>query len=147
MIPGAEYERLSLATFATHDHPPLRKFWGDWVDDCGDEDKSEAALRGMKELLNFCGFGDLPVPQPFTPEIHAALIRGLFACNSWMTVLLITDLFGLTDQFNVPGAFAGANWSTRIAGTPSEWDAMYPAQLEACVAALKETGRLRQESA
>jgi len=146
MIPGAEYERLSLATFATHDHPPIRKFWEDWVAECGDADKREGALLQMREMLDFCGREDLPVPRSFTPEVHAAFIRGLFACNSWMAVHLITDLFGLDERFNIPGAVAEANWTTRIAGTPSEWASLYPVQLETAVSALKETGRLRQET-
>jgi len=144
LIPGAEYQRLSLATFATHDHPPIRKFWDDWVADCGDPTKRDTAERGMRELLDFCGREDLPVPQLFTPEIHTALIRGLFACNSWMAVQLITDLFGLTDRFNIPGAVGSGNWTTRIDGTPAEWAARYPSQLKAAVAAVKETGRIRQ---
>ncbi|TSA37766.1 MAG: 4-alpha-glucanotransferase [Verrucomicrobiaceae bacterium] len=144
LIPGGEYQRLSLATFATHDHPPLRKFWEDWMADCGDPARRDAAIAGMNELLGFCGREDLKVPVPFSSEVHAALIRGLFACNSWMAVHQITDLLGLDERFNIPGAVGDANWTTRIAGTPSEWDSKYPAELSAAVEAIKETGRLRQ---
>jgi len=143
LIPGAEYQRLSLATFATHDHPPMRSFWESWLADCGEAGQRDAAVRAMSELLDFCGCGEWPVPQPFTPEVHAALIRGLFACNSWMAVHLITDLFGLSERFNIPGAVGDANWTTRIAGTPAEWSNLFPAQLGAAVAALNETGRIR----
>ncbi len=143
MIPGSEYQRLSLATFATHDHPPVKKTWDDLLADCTDPAKREPAEREMRELLDFCGAGGLPVPQPFSSEVHAALIRGLFACNSWIAVHQITDLFGLAERFNIPGAVGDKNWTTRIAGTPPEWDAAYPAQIETAVAALAETGRLR----
>ena len=27
LIPGKDYQRLSLATFATHDHPPVKSHW------------------------------------------------------------------------------------------------------------------------
>jgi len=143
LIPGGEYQRLSLATFATHDHPPLRKFWEDWLADCGDPARRDAAIAGMNELLGFCGREDLKAPVPFSSEVHAALIRGLFACNSWMAVHQITDLLGLDERFNIPGAVGDANWTTRIAGTPAEWDSKYPAELSAVVEAIKETGRLR----
>jgi len=144
LIPGGEYQRLSLATFATHDHPPLRKFWEDWLADCLDPAKRDAAMAGMDELLGFCGREDLKAPVPFTGEVHAALVRGLFACNSWMAVHQITDLLGLDERFNIPGAVGDANWTTRIAGTPAEWDSKYPAELSAAAGAIKETGRLRQ---
>jgi len=144
LIPGGEYQRLSLATFATHDHPPLKKFWEDWLADCGDPERRDAAIAGMNELLGFCGREDLKAPLPFSSEVHAALIRGLFACNSWMAVHQITDLLGLDERFNIPGAVGDANWTTRIAGTPVEWDLKYPAELKAAVEAIKETGRLRQ---
>lgn len=144
LIPGSEYQRLSLATFATHDHPPLQQFWGDLVARCENPDTRGQAEAEMRGLLSFCERPDIALPAPFTPEIHAALIRGLFACNSWMAVHQITDLFGLGERFNIPGAVGDANWTTRIAGTPADWDKMFPAQVESAVAALTETGRLRQ---
>ncbi|MFZ4774069.1 MAG: 4-alpha-glucanotransferase [Terrimicrobiaceae bacterium] len=144
MIPGKEYQALSLATFATHDHPPVHQYWSDLFADCSDPEKREASEREMRELLDFCGREDLAVPQPFTPEIHAALIKGLFACNSWMAVHQITDLFGLNDRFNIPGAVGDANWTTRLAGTPDEWDSLHKDALAVVGEALQETGRLAQ---
>jgi len=147
MIPGKDYQALSLATFATHDHPPVRQFWNDWFAASGEPATSETAVREMKELLEFCGQGDIPLPQPFTPEIHAALIRGLFACNSWMAVHQITDLFGLDARFNNPGAVGQENWTTRMDGTPGEWDSLHEAALARVSTALRETGRSsRQDS-
>ncbi|HZR78812.1 MAG TPA: 4-alpha-glucanotransferase, partial [Chthoniobacterales bacterium] len=29
VVPGSEYDRLSVATYATHDHPPVRALWED----------------------------------------------------------------------------------------------------------------------
>lgn len=144
MVPGSEYQRLSLATFATHDHPPLRQFWSELLARTDSPSTAAQAEAEMREILAFCGRDDIPLPSPFTPEIHAALIQGIFACNSWMAVHQITDLLGLDARFNVPGAVGDANWTTRIDGVPSSWDAAYPAELAAAAAALKATGRLRQ---
>jgi len=144
MVPGSEYQRLSLATFATHDHPPLRQFWSELLARTDSPSTAPQAEAEMREVLAFCGRDDIALPSPFTPEIHAALIQGIFACNSWMAVHQITDLLGLDARFNVPGAVGDANWTTRIDGVPSSWDAAYPAELAAAVAALKATGRLRQ---
>ncbi len=144
LIPGSEYQRLSLATFATHDHPPLRQFWNDLLAESNNPDTAAHASSEMRQILDFCGREDIAVPSPFTPEIHATLIRGIFACNSWMAVHQITDLFGQDARFNIPGAVGDANWTTRIEGVPSSWDAAYPAELAVAVEALKATGRLRQ---
>jgi 4-alpha-glucanotransferase len=42
-------------------------------------------------------------------------------CNSWLVILMITDLFATTQRFNVPGAVSDANWSERLEGTPAQW--------------------------
>lgn len=141
MIPGKDYQALSLATFATHDHPPIRQHWSDLFADCSEPGKREAAERAMKELLEFCGQEEIPVPQPFTPEIRNALIGGLFSCNSWMAVHQITDIFGLADRFNIPGAVGDANWTTRIAGLPSDWDSLHKDAVAFVTVALAESGR------
>lgn len=142
MIPGKDYQPLSLATFATHDHPPICQFWNDWFAQSTDPEKGKTAVHEMEELLKFCGREDIAVPRPFTPEIHTALIKGLFACNSWMAVHQITDLFGLKDRFNIPGAVGDANWTTRMEGTPDDWDSLYQDALSAITAALRDTGRI-----
>ena len=100
----------------------------------------------MKELLKFCGREDIPVPQPFTPEIHFALIGGLFSCKSWMAVHQITDIVGLTDRFHLPGAVGGANWTTRIAGSPSDWDSLHKDAVAFVTEALKQSSRSTREA-
>ena len=142
MIPGADYQRLSLATFATHDHPPVRQFWEEWVAAASEPATREPALRSMREMLDFCGCPDISVPQAFTPAVHSALLRGLFACNSWLAVHQITDLFGLLDRFNVPGAVGDTNWTARISGKIRDWETGYAEAISLSVAALKETGRM-----
>jgi len=34
---------------------------------------------------------------------------------------MITDLFGSTQRFNVPGSIAASNWSERLPGTVDDW--------------------------
>ncbi len=146
MIPGADYQRLSLATFATHDHPPIHQFWNDLLAEHENPETREAAERKMKEFLTFCGCGDLPVPQPFTKEIRNAFVGGLFACNSWIAVHQITDLFGLKDQFNIPGAVGDENWTMRMDGRPSAWDKLHPEAVAFASEALKKSGRSTREA-
>ncbi len=141
MVPGTDYQRLSLATFATHDHPPIRQFWNDWLEASSQVESRDNALKGMRELLDFCGRPDIDVPCEFSPEIHAVLLRGLFACNSWLAVHQITDLFGLADRFNVPGAVGDANWTARIDGKIGDWDSLYASAITSAVKAVQASGR------
>jgi 4-alpha-glucanotransferase len=141
MIPAADYHRLSLATFATHDHPPIRKFWEDWDDESKKPATRAKAVKEMREVMDFCGAREVVVPQSFTPEVHEAFIRGLFDSNSWLAVHQITDLFGLSERFNVPGAIGDQNWTTRVEGELSDWDHLYKPQLLMISLALQTSGR------
>jgi 4-alpha-glucanotransferase len=136
MIPGADYQRLSLATFATHDHPPVRVWWRTLMDDPSGEGRRE-----IGEVLKFCGHPELGANDGFSPEVHAALVNGLFACNSWLAVHQITDLFALEERFNIPGAVGDKNWTTRIDGVPDEWDQKFGAQITTAVEGLRASGR------
>lgn len=142
LIPGGAYERLSLATYATHDHPPLRTYWEELNSVAHGEDAAarDAAIHSMWELVNFCGQPDSPLPQPFSPELHRMLLRALLASNSWLVVNQITDVFGTEERFNVPGSADGVNWTRRMPPTAT-WDASYAPELAALREAIAETGR------
>ncbi len=143
MIAGTKYERLSLATFATHDHPPLRTMWDDWMAaisaaECGGTETwpaRDAAWSEVRRLAKWCGF-EVPRLTPFSDKIHRPMLRALFASESWMAVLMLTDLFASRQRFNVPGAVSDANWSERIAVPVAEMRA--PDWIRALLA---ETGR------
>jgi 4-alpha-glucanotransferase len=45
----------------------------------------------------------------------------LLACNSWISIFMVTDLFGTSQRFNVPGAVTDSNWSERIERPVKEW--------------------------
>ncbi len=72
LIPGADYQRLSLATYATHDHPPVKSHWDELFLVAQSEDQTlrDAAIHGMWELMDFCGKPDIgaaPGLQPANP--------------------------------------------------------------------------------
>lgn len=116
LTPGANYPRISLATYTTHDSPPLRVLWERWIQEIrsGDASRAEAALTHMHALLDFANYSHLPVPQYLTKDVHLALLRGLFACNSWLAILPITDIIDTKHQFNVPGTAPALNWKVRL---------------------------------
>ncbi len=142
LVPGSDYERLSMATFATHDHPPLRQFWEDWFKEATTNDAKNDSLHEMKALMAFCGAKGLELPCPFTREVHQALVKGLFASNSWLAVHQITDVFGLSDRFNVPGAIGDENWTARIKGSINEWDFLYSEAVSGVAESISASGRL-----
>jgi 4-alpha-glucanotransferase len=132
LLPGASYPRLSLTTYATHDHDPLRSVWERWVEaleaaDGGEITRFDDANRArweMQLLLDFAGPGWRANAFPWAENLHLHLLRGLFASNAWIAVAMITDLFGTSERFNVPGSIADSNWSRRLQGTPARWRKM-----------------------
>lgn len=141
LIPGEEYPRLSVATFATHDHPPLRAMWEELYAACSDPSRAEDARAEQRALLDFCRRPDVAVPAPFTEEIHRAFLRGLLQCNSWIAVHMITDLFGSAERFNVPGLAAGENWRRRVAEPVCEWNQAHADVLAFFRETVREVGR------
>ncbi len=147
LIPGKDYQRLSLATFATHDHPPVKSHWEELFHVSQSEDKSlrDAAIHGMWELMDFCGRPDFKLPQPFSVEIHEILLHGLFASNSWIAIHMIVDLFGTEERFNIPGCSGGTDcWTHRMPLPIQEWDAAYSSPLKLVRQSLSETGRSKK---
>ncbi len=150
MIAGESYEPLSLATYATHDHPTLREMWETWMQAIAIAEHGgpetwparDAAWAEVRRLAAWCGF-DVPRITAFSDEIHAQIVRALFASKSWMAVLMITDVFATTQRFNVPGAVSDANWSERIVLPVSHWNAdpALDAKTQRVRKIIAETGR------
>jgi 4-alpha-glucanotransferase len=140
--PGRDYDRLSLATYATHDHPSLRAYWDGWWADTqsGDESRAGRALRQMQELTRFAEM-NVHLPAAWSDEIHEGLLRGLFASNAWLAVVMVTDLFGTDERFNVPGAIGDQNWTQRFPVPINEWNKRWPEKLARISSMLRETGR------
>jgi 4-alpha-glucanotransferase len=122
MQEGQSYDRISVATYATHDHAPMRLQWEEWLAGAArGGEEGDGCLRILSELLRFSGH---PETDPRTPYdgVHEILLEGLLATNSWIVVPMITDLLGTSQRFNVPGAVGSSNWTARIALPVSEWD-------------------------
>jgi 4-alpha-glucanotransferase len=149
LTPGSHYPRLSVATFATHDHEPLRAMWERWgerfaANERGEPGAAHAAWLAGEEMRRLMRFADLPEDQPvFTDAAHLGLLRALFASNSWIAALMITDLIGSAQRFNVPGAIADSNWSARLEAPVPRWndDPALAPKLAAVRGMLADTGR------
>jgi len=141
LTPGVSYPRESVTTFATHDHPPMKTAWEEIVAKTDDEETRDDAIHTLWEYMDFCAVPGTRLPQPYTEEIHHALVRGLLLSNSWLAVHMITDLFGSDLRFNVPGSASDDNWSARLPEKVSEWDTTYAKPIRVLEDAICETGR------
>ncbi len=145
IILGEDYQRLSLACYATHDHPPFRGTWTEWFEKSQSDDDAvaEHARWEMSELMRFAGRPDL-ADQPFNPAVHQATQHALLASNSWLVIPLITDILGTDERFNVPGAIGAENWTHRLGGTIAELDKRFARELATLRKSLEETDRLHE---
>src|SRR6266542_3270675 len=50
----------------------------------------------------------------FKKDFYPAIMEGLFRCESWIAIVIITDLLARTYRFNVPGTKANLNWTRRM---------------------------------
>jgi 4-alpha-glucanotransferase len=142
LTPGVSYDRLSLSTFATHDHPPIRVVWEELFAATAVPETREAAIHSQWEFMDFCAKNTISLPCPFTKEVHHAFLRGLLLSNSWLAIHMISDLLGNTDRFNTPGSTGSANWTQRLPCPISELDHHFAETLSFFRQAVQETGRL-----
>ncbi len=117
MTPGNEFERLSVATYATHDHKPIRELWREMFDE-----KSPTREQAREDLLKIAQFAGIAPQEGLEYEraVYPAIMSALFNSNSWIAIVMITDLLARRDRFNVPGTAATTNWTRRLPKTISQ---------------------------
>jgi 4-alpha-glucanotransferase len=113
IIPGEMYERLSVATYATHDHEPIRALWEQAFDHPNSETGQQARAT-LEKIALFAGLHPKSDRLDFEEDFYPALMDAVFRCNSWIAIVMITDLLARKDRFNVPGTRANLNWTRRI---------------------------------
>jgi 4-alpha-glucanotransferase len=111
LTPGQEYERLCVATYATHDHKPVRALWEEAF-----EQPASTSDQSRQDLWRIAQFAGIEVSDrtDFEREFYPPIMDALFRCNAWIAVVMITDLLGQSDRFNVPGTAAETNWTRRM---------------------------------
>ena len=113
IVPGNGYERLSVATYATHDHEPIRALWDDAFAHPG-SDAGEQARVTLEKIALFAGLNSKIEQLDFEKDFYPAVMEALFRCESWIAIVMMTDLLARTHRFNVPGTKANLNWTRRI---------------------------------
>jgi 4-alpha-glucanotransferase len=126
IIPGEMYERLSVATYATHDHSPIRALWNEAFAHPSSNTGAQARDT-LEKIALFAGLRSKIDALDFKKDFYPAIMEALFKCNSWIAIVMITDLLARKYRFNVPGTKANLNWTRRmqrsieqLSGSPRE---------------------------
>jgi 4-alpha-glucanotransferase len=117
-IPGSDYQRVSVATYATHDHKPVRALWQDAFEETTAE--TEQARGDLAKIAAFAGITAPNETTDFDRDFYGSIMEALFRCESWLALVMITDLLARKDRFNVPGTATGSNWSRRLGKTVAD---------------------------
>jgi 4-alpha-glucanotransferase len=112
VTPGSAYERLSVATYATHDHKPIRALWEEAFEH--PTSTSDQARYDLEKIAQFAGIQPKNDQVDFDRNFYPAIMEALFQSEAWIAVVMITDLLGQRDRFNVPGTEAATNWARRL---------------------------------
>src|SRR5207237_3226692 len=89
VTPGPEYERLSVATYATHDHKPMRALWEEAFEH--PTSTSDQARGELEKIATFCEFTRTNDQIEFERDFYPALMDALFKSESWFAIVMITD--------------------------------------------------------
>jgi 4-alpha-glucanotransferase len=79
----------------------------------------EQARGDLLKIAQFAGI----VPREgleYERDFYPAMMSALFNSNSWIAIVMITDLLARKDRFNVPGTAAATNWTRRLPKTISQ---------------------------
>lgn len=154
VCPGFQYPNLSFATYASHDHAPMRAQWEQQLEqmrqaspDSGDY---WSARHFLETLCIFAGIerhGD-EIPE-YSEEVWNKLFRELSFSHSDRIAVMINDLLMETERINVPGVLDGTNWSYRVpvTGRALAHGLEYENLRTTLKNLLNETGRSRKVSA
>jgi 4-alpha-glucanotransferase len=117
-IPGSDYQRVSVATYATHDHRPLRALWQEAF--AKTSATTQQAYHDLAKISEFAGVPPPSAQADFDSDFYAPVMEALLRSESWIAIVMITDLLGRRDRFNVPGTAANSNWSRRMQKTVAD---------------------------
>jgi 4-alpha-glucanotransferase len=109
---GDKYQRLSVATYATHDHKPIRALWEEAFERL--TATAEQSRFDLAKIAVFAGFDPRIDQIDFEKDFYPAIMEALFKSEAWIAVVMITDLLARKYRFNVPGTKANLNWTRRM---------------------------------
>ncbi len=141
VTPGDKYERLSVASYATHDHKPIRALWEEAFE--GSTATSEQSRFDLAKIALFAGLDPNFDKVDFEKDFYPAVMEALFKSEAWIAIVMITDLLARKYRFNVPGTTASSNWTRRMQRSVVQLRSSRKtqAQMRLIHALLEKTGR------
>ena len=112
VTPGNKYERLSVATYTTHDHKPIRALWEEAFEH--PTLTSEQSRFDLAKIAAFAGLDPKIDRIDFEKDFYPAIMEALLKSEAWIAIVMITDLLARKYRFNVPGTAANLNWTRRM---------------------------------
>jgi 4-alpha-glucanotransferase len=142
VTPGSEYERLSVATYTTHDHKPICALWEEAFEH--PTATSEQSRFDLTKIAVFAGFDPKIDKIDFEKDFYPAVMEALFKSEAWLAIVMITDLLARKYRFNVPGTLANSNWTRRMQRSVAQLRAgrKTQARMRLIHDLLEKTGRL-----
>jgi 4-alpha-glucanotransferase len=122
-----EFPEVSVASYSTHDTPPLLAFF------------DALPARDRASLVALAGTTEEAPEQ----ERERALLRLLFSARSALAMVLVTEIFGERTRINTPNSVGAHNWTYRLPAPLErlEGDASVRARLELLGGLLRDSGR------
>lgn len=145
-VPMEDLHPLSLATYATHDHQPIRAYYEGLVEWWHSENGHEGWLE-VQRLMRLLGRDEDSASTEFTDEMLFSFERALLQSPCWLAVVMITDLLGLGLRFNMPGKSGGECWTARLDRDLEafEADELFGPRIKAFRKLILETGRAQEK--
>lgn len=148
---GLRYPALSFATYASHDHAPMRAQWEQQLGRMRESDHGGQEYWDARSFLEIlCAFAAIERPDDeipdYSPAVWTKLLRELSMSHADRVAVMVNDLLLETERINVPGVMDGTNWSYRVPvtgkelATGKEWWELR----ETLKNLLNETGRSRR---
>src|SRR5205085_12429235 len=83
------------------------------------DENSPTRQQAREDILKLAQFAGIAPREgiDYERDFYPAMMRALFESNSWIAIVMITDLLARKDRFNVPGTAAGTNWTRRLPTT------------------------------
>ncbi|MBN9393918.1 MAG: 4-alpha-glucanotransferase [Candidatus Melainabacteria bacterium] len=136
-------EPLSLVTYGTHDHDPVRVFYENLCKVWHGPDGHQGWLE-VQRFMKFIGWDENSPPDTFSEALHERLLEVLMQSPCWLAVLMVSDLFGTSQRFNVPGIAGDSNWSERLEMSFADYERTEPymSKIAALKKYIKETSRI-----
>ena len=104
---------MSVATYATHDHEPIRALWEEALE-LPSSERAQPVRATLEKVAIFAGFNSTIGQLDYEKNFYPAIMDALFRSNSWIAIVMITDLLARKYRFNIPGTRANLNWTRRI---------------------------------